>query len=279
MLARNLVETTATDERVYAFEWERITSIEENAKTLREGLPIELLQKISSFVLDMGIENTHVRSITKVPDILRTDKWFAEHMAAAVYSDNYPTIAIDISSPYNNWKDWGRVWTYYHDKFSRLLFVVSRFKEPNIFALAEIVYFAADSPLFIRLDKGNPIVLARNVSAVRNSGSNDERPIEHMLVNTFSGVDGDIDETMLGLTHIAVELGRRHRAVGTRLSREGFRRKMCDWVMAQCDTNHQLEQTTAHRAIDMGRYHITTSSYNEWVIDQPKSSPRKHRAA
>jgi hypothetical protein len=48
-------KTAADEERVYAFEWERIPHIATNAQLKRKALPVELLCKILGFVLDSSI--------------------------------------------------------------------------------------------------------------------------------------------------------------------------------------------------------------------------------
>ena len=109
-MIKYLLDEEATDERVYAFEWERNPHSEEKATSRRKELPRELLQTIWGFALDSSIASdlfirgsgrTYVRGITKVPDMLRTNKWFASQ-AAAGYSDYCPTMSIDLLSPYPN---------------------------------------------------------------------------------------------------------------------------------------------------------------------------------
>ena len=80
-LAEYMIKTATDEERVYAFEWERIPHIATNS---RKRLPVELLQKISAFVLDSSISNdlfvhersgkAYVRGLANIPDMLRTGK-------------------------------------------------------------------------------------------------------------------------------------------------------------------------------------------------------------
>lgn len=71
-------------------------------------------------------------------------------------------MSIDLSTPYANRKNWSRTWANHYDKISHILLDVSEFSKPHVFALAELAFFAAESLFFARLDRGNPIVLARD---------------------------------------------------------------------------------------------------------------------
>ena len=86
-LIKHMLDEEATNERVHEFEWERIPHIGENATARRKELPRELRQLIWGFALDSSIASdlfirgsrgSYIRGITKVPDMLRADKWFAK---------------------------------------------------------------------------------------------------------------------------------------------------------------------------------------------------------
>ncbi len=47
----------------------------------------------------------HVRGLTKIPDMLHTNKWFEKDLATIEYSNYYPTIGINMTSLYANRKN------------------------------------------------------------------------------------------------------------------------------------------------------------------------------
>lgn len=162
------------------------------------------------------------------------------------------------------------------------MLAISGFKDPHPFALAEIAVFAAESPLFIRLDQGNPITLAREVDALKNTKSVDKRLLNHI---PFEADDGRVDDTpqeMVGLIRIAVGMGRCHRAAAKKITRYGMRRKMYNWIAGTCDTVKRKEQLIAwrdiHTDIDSTPGASLLPTYDEWVVHQIESSPKNRRA-
>ena len=76
---------------------------------------------------------------------------------------------------------------------------------------------------------------------MKSTRANDSRPLEHILINVRGGLTGDMDDTMANLVCIAIEIGRRHRLPGARLSRYGLRREMYKWVKGVPDIRYAKE--------------------------------------
>ena len=83
---------------------------------------------------------------------------------------------------------------------------------------------------------------------------------------------------MFELISKMAEIGGQHRA-GNRLSREGIRKRVFDWLMGEDDFNIPEAQILGRRMVDTKKFPPRTGvTYARWIQTQPKSSPLKRKS-
>jgi hypothetical protein len=259
-------------------------------RSARENLPKELLMKVLRLAVDHlvpdrlciaeepvgGSRGGQLHGLNRVPKLIYADRWFLETAGGVIFADFYPTIDVDTSAPYPQWREWMTAWLPVERTFSRMLISFNGFDAPTVYALAEIAYFFSLSDTISRIDR-NPIVLARDRQNVLNKGTlpdgkRDDRPAEHILAHVGGGYPGDNERTMLMLITKVADIGRQFR--GGTVSREGFRMKVFDWLMGPIDFTP--EQTMGRRGINTTKFPVLQTTYDQWNRRQPKSSHMTH---
>jgi hypothetical protein len=252
----------------------------------RENLPKELLLIVLRLAVDHlvpdrlcivekpvgGSRGGQLYGLNRVPKLLYADRWFLETAGGIIFADFYPTIDVDISALYPQWREWMTAWLPVERTFSRMLISFNGFDAPTIYALAEVAYFFSLSDTISRIDR-NPIVLARDRQNVLNKGTlpngeRDDRPAEHILAHVSGGNPGDNERIMLLLINKVADMGRQFR--GGTVSREGFRMKVFDWLMGPIDFTQ--EQMMGRRGINTTKFPALQTTYDQWNRKQPKSS-------
>lgn len=146
------------------------------------------------------------------------------------------------------------------------------FDEVNILSLAEVAYFFAQSNLITRVHK-QPPALAHD----RRNITGRSHPTEQILVKVVRGDRGDRDAHMFELVNKMVEIGSQHRA-GNRLSREGIRKLVFEWVMGDFGYDIGVAQILARRMVDTEKFPPrTNASYARCIQTQPKNSSLKRK--
>jgi hypothetical protein len=252
----------------------------------RENLPKELLLIVLRLAVDHlvpdrlcivekpidGSRGGQLYGLNRVPKLLYADRWFLETAGGVIFADFYPTIDVDISDSYPQWREWMTAWLPVERTFSRMLISFNGFDAPTVYALAEVAYFFSLSDTISRIDR-NPIVLARDRQSVLNKGTlpngeRDDRPAEHILAHVSGGNPGDNERIMLLLVNKVADMGRQFR--GGTVSREGFRMKVFDWLMGPIDFTQ--EQMMGRRGINTTKFPALQTTYDQWNRRQPKSS-------
>lgn len=143
------------------------------------------------------------------------------------------------------------------------------FDKPHIYALAETAYMFGECDLIKRCDTialGNPTVLAKHASRVKQSSKNDPRPDEHIVLNPHAGAYGDTEGKMSNLVDEPVQIGRFHRPATRAFSREGYHEAVFKWAMGPLDWRLPLERLVVRRAIDAVKNSVLKTSYGTLVV-------------
>jgi hypothetical protein len=107
------------DDDAYIQAWVAY-QMELRAKALRENFANELLQIIFRFVLDPlvpphlrtigtstdGISTVAISGLSEFRDFIFYDAWFLTSASRAIFADYYPTVDVDLSALYPNWRKW-----------------------------------------------------------------------------------------------------------------------------------------------------------------------------